>query len=316
MRSVLLAATGLVAAGTLAACGSSPATIAAGAPTGGSSASASTGGQVGGDSRFPGASGTIADITGSTLQVQNQTDGQVAVTYSGSTTFTAQVAAALADVKVGSCVTVTPVTSSAQGSQGTSSGSAPADAVTAAAVRISQPQNGSCTGGFGAFGAGSRPSGFPSRGASGRPTHVPSGMPGGDAAFRGFGGAGGTVASLSATGFTVTETRPDFGSGGPSAGASPSMTTSTVTVTVDGSTTYSTTTAADSSALAVGKCVTATGQADSTGAIAATRIAVSNPDSSGQCGGGFARFGGGADGAAGEGGPGGAGGPAGTGGGA
>lgn len=288
MRTVLLLTTGVLAAGSLAACGSAPTgTSAAGAPVGApvqgyGAAGAGSGARQG----FPGTSGTIADITGSTLQVQNQTDGQVAVTYSGTTTFTAQVAAARSDVKVGSCVTVTPVASS-------TSGSAPADAVTAGAVRISQPQNGGCSrgfGGFAGFGGGRRPSGFPSGRPSDRPTDVPSGAPSG-AVRGGFGGANGTVAAVTASGFTVTEERPDFSSGQPSPGASPSMTTTTVTVTVEGSTTYTTTKPATSAALKVGKCVTATGQADSTGAIAATRIAVSDPEN-GQCGGfGFFRGG-------------------------
>lgn len=278
LRPIALVATGLLAAGSLAACGSSPTGTAAGGdvPSGGSSQG--YGGAAGGTSaqqRFPGTSGTIADINGATVQVQNQSDGQVAVTYSATTTFTAQVAAALSDVKVGSCVSVTPAASSA------GSGSASADAVTAGAVRISQPQDGSCTGGL-SFARGARP--------SGRPGTLPSGAPGGAPRGVFLGGANGTVAAVTATGFTVTQELPDLGNGSASAGASPSMTTSTVTVTVDGSTTYSTTKPATSSALVVGKCVTATGTADDTGTIAATRMAVSAPEN-GQCGGFFSQSG-------------------------
>lgn len=294
MRPVLVITTGLLAAGALSACGSSPSATTAGgtAPSSASSQQGKQGqqgyGGTGTAQRFPGTSGTIADISGTTLQVQNQTDGQVAVTYGSTTTFTAQVAASLSDVKVGSCVTVTPVTSSSS----SSSGSASAGAVTAGAVRITPPQNGSCTGGFGAARGGNGPSGLPSGRPSDLPSGAPSGAPNGATRSGFFGGTNGTVASVTATGFTVTEQRPDFSQSGgrPSAGASPSMTTSTVTVTVDGSTTYSTTKAADSSALAVGKCVTATGQANDTGTVAATRIAVSDPEN-GQCG-GFGTFGG------------------------
>lgn len=292
MRSVLLLAGGVLAAGSLAACGASPSANTAGAAPGSGTAQQGYGAAAGTGSgaqaaRFPGTSGTIAEISGSTLQVQNQTDGQVAVTYSGTTTFTAQVAATLSDVTVGSCVTVTPVTSS------TNSGSAPAGAVTAGAVRISPPQNGSCARGLGFAAGGERPSGQGFGGPSGRPTNMPTDMPSGapsGAARSGFlGGAGGTVAAVTATGFTLTEERPDFSSGGPSAGASPSMVTTTVAVTVNSATTYTTTQPATSAALKVGKCVTATGQADSTGAVSATRIAVSDPEN-GQCGGfGFFR---------------------------
>src|SRR5665647_1806488 len=52
---------------------------------------------------FPGATGLLAQVDGTTLQVQ-AADAQTAVTYSAATTFTNTVAAKLADVVVGACV--------------------------------------------------------------------------------------------------------------------------------------------------------------------------------------------------------------------
>ncbi len=54
----------------------------------------------------PGASGRIAAIDGKTVQVQDEMSGQVAVTWTGKTDFTAEVDADLDDVTVGSCVAV------------------------------------------------------------------------------------------------------------------------------------------------------------------------------------------------------------------
>lgn len=77
---------------------------------------------------------------------------------------------------------------------------------------------------------------------------------------------------------------PQDGSG------TPSQETVDVTVTVTGTTTYSTTAKGSASDVEVGQCLQATGEADDTGAIAATRIAVTAPVD-GECGagpGGFA----------------------------
>ncbi|MCA1984006.1 hypothetical protein KSO98_14100 [Nocardioides sp. R-N-C8] len=63
-------------------------------------------------------------------------------------------------------------------------------------------------------------------------------------------------------------------------------TTTDTTVTVDGSTTYTTTKSSDASALKVGQCVVATGQADDTGTVAASQLIVSAPVD-GECSVGF-----------------------------
>lgn len=234
---------------TLAACGggsesatdSTPTDSAAAAPAGGA------GGAGGGMPGAPGASGTIAAVSGSTLQVQSESSGQVAVSWTDATTFSEQVAGTLADVAVGSCVMVQSAAEAEEGSP-----------VTATAVRISEAQDGECTGGFGGGpGGGERPEGMPTDLPTDLPTDRPTDMPGGG---RGFGGGTfGAVTAVSATGFTVEA--PD----------------SSVEVTVAAATTYATTATADASAVEVGRCATAQGEADDTGAVTATRISVSDP---------------------------------------
>jgi uncharacterized protein DUF5666 len=235
----------------LAACGSDdssststdPASDPANAPAAGA-ASGAPGGQ-----QPPGVSGVIAAATGKTLQVQSDQSGQVAVSWTAQTEITQQVAAALSDVVVGSCVAV--------GSDST----ADAASVAATSVRISQPVEGSCQGGF-TGGGGARPSGAPSGMPSDLPSEVPSGAL--DGARPGGGGAFGEVTAVTADGFTVQATQP----GADAATA--------VAVTVAADTTYSTSAAADGTALALGRCVQAGGQADSTGALTATRISVTD----------------------------------------
>jgi hypothetical protein len=82
---------------------------------------------------------------------------------------------------------------------------------------------------------------------------------------------------MTAAGFTVQSTAP-FGA---SAG-----TTQTVEVTYSSSTTFTKVATATSSALAVGRCVTAVGDHDATGAVTATSIQVSDA-TNGRCMGGF-----------------------------
>jgi hypothetical protein len=86
------------------------------------------------------------------------------------------------------------------------------------------------------------------------------------------------VTAVSATGFTVSATTPG------------STTKTTVAVTVSGTTTYTTTATGAASDVKVGVCVQANGTSDDTGAVAATRIAVS-PAVDGQCGGFMVRSG-------------------------
>jgi hypothetical protein len=221
------------------------------------SAPASTGatGGTGSGRNMPGTSGEIADIAGATLQVQYD-NGQVAVTYTATTSFRQEATATAADVKVGSCVSVT--------SSGTTTTTGP---IAASRVSITEPTNGSCSGGFGGgsgagigggAGNGTPPSGAPGYGGRGTTNGTPpSGSP------RRF-GAFGTVTAVSPGGFTVQSTRPTQ--------AGSSAAPSSESVTTNGATIYSKTVSAGKSALQVGKCVTALGKTDDTGTVTATAI--------------------------------------------
>jgi uncharacterized membrane protein len=224
----------------------------------------------------PGAFGTAAAVSATSLEVQNPSTGQVTVNFTSSTTFSNTVSGTLADVTSGSCVTVA---STATGS----SRPAPGTPITARTVNITQPGANGCTaggfGGGGRAGGGTRPSGSPRPYGSVRPS-------GANGAGRGnFGGfAFGSVTAVSATGFTVH-----------SAARGQTAATDT-TVTVNSSTTYSKVESATSSALAVGDCIAAVGATDDTGAVTAKTIGISKPGpngcSSGFGGGGFGRRGG------------------------
>lgn len=214
----------------------------------------------GGAGQMPGVVGKVAAVADRTAQVQG-VQGQVAVTWTATTSFTRQVGAALSDVKVGDCVFV------ASSGEGTSASASPT-AVSASSVRIIRPTNGSCTpavrGPAGQQGPqlqGAPPSGAP-QGGERRP-------------LRGFGGVIGQVTAVTASGFTVTASSPD------------SDQKTSVKVTVDEATTYTTTAKGSAADVRVGVCVQAEGTADATGAVTATRVAVSQPED-GQCG-GFAR---------------------------
>jgi hypothetical protein len=277
LRTVLLASGGLAVAVVLTACSGSSAagssgTTPAASPTGSSAGTANR-------ARGPAASGTIAAITGTTMQVQNQQTGQVAVSWSTATRFTHPVTVKLSSIKPGDCVT-------AAAPSATSGSTSP---FTATTVTVTPAPNGSCTGGFGGqqrAGNGSRPSGFPSGFPSGaRPSGSaarPSGFPSGGVRRGTF--ASGPVTAVS--GSTITIAARDFRS----------STTTPRKVTLGPSTKMTTQASTTAKSLAVGKCVTAEGTADTSGAVKATRVQITDP-TNGQCSAGFGRqFGGGAGG--------------------
>ncbi len=235
----------------------------------------------------PGASGLLAAIDGSTLQVQSES-AQTTVTYGASTTFTDSVAATAADVKVGMCVTARPVATSATPAATPS----PGTAVVAGSVQLVAPVNGACTAaGFGGP-EGARPSGSPGAGRvrpSGTPRPDASGRPGGSRGAGGF-GATGKVVSVSGATFVVERGAAPAGidAGGAPAGTDAGATPAATTVTTTATTTYSKTVAAKATALVTGKCVTAVGKSDDTGAIAATAISIRAAEN-GTCTAGFGR---------------------------
>lgn len=238
------------------------------------------GGPTGARDGMPGTFGEIAAVDGDVLQVQNRMTGQVAVTVTGDTTVTAQVAATVADVATGMCVMVrgaaadAPDTAAdgADGADGADDADDADDAdeaptarrtelpteVAAASVAVSPAADGDCTGG-----AGGGPARGPAR-TDGRPTDLPTdlpsdrlgGMPGGVRAGFGFAGR---VSSVTEGGFVVD---------GPQG---------SITVTVGADTTYTKQAPAEVGDLTVGRCVRVEGEADDTGAVTAASVQVSDP---------------------------------------
>jgi hypothetical protein len=103
------------------------------------------------------------------------------------------------------------------------------------------------------------------------PTDAPDGAPtgapdGGDRS--GGSGFGAVTAGLVTAVDGSTITVQPGGAAGDDSG--------TATITVDDATTYSTTVAADASAMSVGRCVTAQGEADDSGQVAATSLVLSD----------------------------------------
>ena len=206
---------------------------------------------------FPGVVGTAAAVSGSSMEVQNPTSGQVTVTFSTATVITETVAVTSKDVTAGSCVAVV--------GQPSTSGSA-TRSVTATTVTISTPVKGNCSG-TAAFGSGGV---FPRGTFSPRPGSSPRPRPSfSRGAFGGFGGADGKVTSLSATGFVVQGRNPAAG------------TDTSITVTTTAATKYLKMVTARPSALKVGQCITAIGSANSIGAVAARSIRISQPGPNG-----------------------------------
>jgi hypothetical protein len=271
-RALALSALG-VAGVAIAACGSSSSastpTTTAPSATGAPGGAAGAGG--GGGRQFPGASGTIAAINGTSLEVQNPTTGQTTVSYSSATTFQQTTATTASAVTVGSCISAFGKPTSGSTS-GTSRFGGP---VTATTVSVSQPVSGTCSVGF-----GGRPGGGNPPGGGTRPSTPGAGSrPAGAGRFAGgsFGAASGSVTSVNGLAVTITETNPS------------TKATSSVVVTLTAATTFTTTGSASPTDLAVGKCARANGSADSTGAIAARSITISTAGANG-CTSGFGGF--------------------------
>ncbi len=251
-----LAGLGVALAAT--ACGSAGTT----APTTPAAASERPTPTVGTQAAFPGVVGTAAAVSGSSMQVQNPTAGEVTVTFSATTVITETVTATSRDVTVGSCVAVV--------GQPSANGSA-TRSVAATTVTVSTPSKGNCSARAG-FGGG-RGTFSPRPGFSPRPRRT-----GSRGALGSFGGASGKVTSLSAGGFVVQGRNPVTNA------------VSSITVTTTAATKYLKMVTARPSALKVGECITAVGPANSIGAVAARSIRISQPGPNG-CVSGFRRRG-------------------------
>lgn len=280
------AALGVATAGILALTGCGSSGESSDTPT--TSASALGGGRApsGQAGRAPGASGTIAAIEGTTLQVQGNGE-QVAVAYTSTTTMTSQVETTADELAVGDCVSVrtAPDTSTAS----TSPSTANADTGTLAATTVTILSTSGCDdvtpGGDGGGGipaggfpeGGTPPSGMPEGAPSGAPSGMPSGGPPGGRGFGGF-GALGEVTATSSGSFTLARTVPAM-PGGATATPAPTASSSSTQVTVshDGDTSFLMTAKATAAAITVGSCVRATGSTDDTGTLTATTLALSRP---------------------------------------
>ncbi|MDR2372638.1 MAG: hypothetical protein LBD77_00755 [Bifidobacteriaceae bacterium] len=266
----------------------------------------------------PGVSGTIAAVTNALIQVQDS-EKQTAVGYSAETVITEQVSGAAADVVVGSCVTAI---GEAAASGGDETADAAADVFAATTVTVTPAEaDGACAaGGFGGgrslpggggWSEGS-PSDMPSDMPSGMPGRMPSGgpsgMPGGAASGEDAGQmpgaammanlASGLVTAVDGDTVTVEQSGAAFGGGQDPEAASTDDPSATVTRSFTiAEAAITTTKTSDSSALQVGRCVVALGEADASGRVNAESLAVSDPGENG-CStamGGRAAFGSGDD---------------------
>ncbi|MBK7820933.1 MAG: hypothetical protein IPJ61_07585 [Tessaracoccus sp.] len=219
--------------------------------------------------RMPGVQGLIAQIDGSTMQVQGS-DGQTAVAWTDDTTFTRQAAGSAEDILAGACITA--FGDAAEGSDG----------VRATRVTLTDAVDGECSAFGGVFpgGGGTPPSGMPSDapqppdGQAGEaggtpPSGAPSGGPGG----AGIGNVvSGEVVRVDGSTITVEQAPP---------GAD--ATTATFTLTDDA--TITATVDANAEDAIVGQCVSTQGETDDVGAVTATTIRLSEAVD-GQCTGG------------------------------
>lgn len=230
-------------------------------------------------------SGSVAAISGTSMEVQSPSAGQTAVDWTSSTTFSQIVNETASSVTVGDCVTVTGTPSKKSKTK-----------LTARSISISQPSSsGKCTtGSNGAGGAGGAPRGSGGfRGGNGGP---PGGAGGGASGGKSFAGGGiaianGKVTAVKGTSVSVSGTLFDLGTAAKSGAKKPSSKTQKLKITTAATTTYSTAQSISSSALAVGDCVSAIGQTGSTGDVTATTVSITSTGgqtcSSGFGGGGF-----------------------------
>ncbi|MGH9056044.1 MAG: DUF5666 domain-containing protein [Acidimicrobiales bacterium] len=280
----------LALAAILAACGGSPTKVSA-SPTTTVANRSGLGGSGRGGPRGPAASGQVASITGSSMEVQSQASGQETVSWTSSTRFVDTATAPSSALAAGDCVTVT----------GTRSGST----LTARSVEITTASSkGSCTagafGGARGFGGGFARSGSGGGAASGsRPTFPANGgsLP---AVAANLGFATGKVTAVSGPALTIDGYSINPGSFRPRSGSTSSSTTvpatTTIRVVLTSSTAYMERSEGSAANLAVGDCVTAQGSTDSTGAVSATSVSIT-PAVNGICSSfGFGRGGGGASG--------------------
>src|SRR5580704_4198677 len=243
-----------------------------------------------------GASGSVASLSGSSMEVQSPMTGQTTVSWTLTTQFSKTVSEAVSVLKAGDCVTVT----------GTPSKSSKTT-IAARSISVAPAStSGSCTSPVRSS-AGTPPGGLGPRGGTGgggfnfrtgdngnaggqRPP-----FPGGSGAR--FGGLGslalatGKVTAVNGPTVSVSGFQIQPGSfarkSGSSRGSKPTTPkTQGLKITTSGSTTVRATESAASTDLAVGDCVSAFGPAASNGAVTATTVRITATGST-SCGAAF-----------------------------
>lgn len=196
-----------------------------------------------------GAAGQLVRLSGSSMTLNDQ-GSSVTVSYDSGTTVLQSGTGELADVTPGACVTAT-------GQKETTG------AVTAATIQVMLNMNGNCTQPAGGFAGTPGPGQSP---RAGRQSPGPGASPGGpgDGVPANLTFVRGKVSSVKGTTVTVEQD-----TGGP------------VAVTVPGTARITRTVSSTAARLAVGECITANGQRDSSGTIKARAIVISAPGPSG-----------------------------------
>jgi hypothetical protein len=284
--------------------------------------------------RFSSASGTVASLGTSSMEVQNPTSGQTTVNWTGTTTFSKTVSETTSAISNGDCLMVT----------GTSSRKSKTTIAARSITITSAPASGSCSsatgqrfaggsgfpggggtsgshfGGGGSGGSSSSSGGesFASGGTGGRPSSSGRGFPGlanlAIATGKVTGVSKGTVtlSGILVSGLFSAAKSSSKSSSKSSKSSKPKKPTLPKTeklkITTAKSTTLTETQKAAATALAVGVCVSAVGPASTTGAVTASTVRIT-PATNGSCTGGFGGGGFGGGGFGGFGGGGGFGGP-------
>jgi hypothetical protein len=197
--------------------------------------------------------GQLVKLASGRMTVSDQA-GNVAVSYDSSTTVLQSGTGSLADAAAGTCVT-------AAGEKDASG------AVAATTLQVELNMNGNCTQPGGGFGGGQSPGPGQSPrpgGRAGQGSPRPAQSPGGGALPANLTAVRGKVASVSGSTLTVQ----------PQTGAP-------VTVTVPSTARITRLVSSTPARLAVGECITANGQRDSSGTVKARSVLISAPGPNG-----------------------------------
>ncbi|HSR24201.1 MAG TPA: DUF5666 domain-containing protein [Candidatus Eisenbacteria bacterium] len=227
------------------------AVVLAGCGSFGSSATASSSSAKASPSpgRGNGAAGQLVRLSRTSMTLNDQ-GSSVTVSYDSSTTVLQSGTGEPADLTPGVCVTATGLKETT-------------GAVTATTVQVMLNMNGNCTQPAGGFGGAPSPGQSP---RAGRQSPGPGASPGGpgDGVPANLTFVRGKVSSVKGTTITVEQD-----TGGP------------VTVTVPATARITRTVSSPAARLAVGECITASGQRDSSGTIKARAIMISAPGPNG-----------------------------------